>query len=293
MPLTEAQQHTIAAIQSPTEASAFSAALYAGRLVLADGTLSTDPSHFDATAVNPFDWTLEEQDAQFTKAIESGEIVMLNAQGGIEGTLATRADVMPTPLNVLHDASGAVIPVNLTEPEPAAAPIAPVATPEPEAAVAPVAEAAVAEPAVETPVTPIANAPSAIAEATAPATPAVAFPHDVESVHALDAHSINTVVTKTTAVGYSVSHGNASGTPTGSFSDGNPIAAGDALQHLPVGAQVVIGVDGPTKIGLSLPATGIRGAVVTFGHNLHTAIAGAWKWLVAEGHAVVAVVEKL
>lgn len=147
-------------------------------------------------------------------------------------------------------------------------------------------------PVVETPVTPIASAPSAVAATTPPVTD-IPFPHDLGAVHPIDAHSVNTIVTKTSDAGYSVAHGQASGTPVGTLSDGNPIASGDALAHLPVGTKIVIGEDGATKVALSLPAKGLRGAVVTFSHNLHSAIANVWNWLVAEGSAVIADVEKV
>lgn len=138
-----------------------------------------------------------------------------------------------------------------------------------------------------TPATPIASAPSAVAAASVPPITDVPFPHDIESVHAIDAHGINTVVTKTSPDGYAVNFGN------GSTADGTNIASGDAMAHLPVGAKIVVGADGPTKIVLVLPETGLRGAVAGIGHTLHAAIASVWGWLVTETHAVIAGVEKV
>ena len=127
----------------------------------------------------------------------------------------------------------------------------------------------------------------AIAPEPEPAAPLPPVPFDVAAAHPIDSHALNTVITKTTADGYAVNFGN------GSSSDGNPITDGDALTHLPVGAKLVVGVEGPTTIALSIPPTATEGACVSFGTSVHEAIAKLWGTLVKFGHAVVTDVETL
>ena len=143
-------------------------------------------------------------------------------------------------------------------------------------------EAPVADPVVEDPAV-----VGAIAATPEPAAPLPPIPFDPAASHPIDSHALDTVITKTTTDGYAVDFGN------GSSSDGNAIADGDALTHLPVGAKLVVGVEGPTKIALSIPPTDTEGAYVSFGTSVHEAIAKLWGTLVKFGHAVVTDVEKL
>ncbi|HEX7828670.1 MAG TPA: hypothetical protein VF787_03405 [Thermoanaerobaculia bacterium] len=165
----------------------------------------------------------------------------------------------------------------------------------------PVAAEPVAEPVVEPEPAVVGHiepaAPEAPAEAAESAEASVpAFPHDVAAAHPLDAHAKDTVITKTTAEGYGVQHAPPSneGDRGPASSDGNPIPKGDVLEHLPVGSKIIVGNEGDQKVVLTVPPSGERtGPLVTFGHNLHSAVSSAWAWLVKEGHAAVAAIEKL
>lgn len=153
-------------------------------------------------------------------------------------------------------------------------------TPAPEV---PAAETPVADPAVVGTITP------APIETTTVLPP---LPFDANAVHPIDAHSKNTTVTITSAPngnilgGYAVDHGN------GRKSDGNTIHAGDPLTHLPVGSQIIVGEDGPTKLAVKVVAPDGT-PHIGLGANLHAAIASLWAMLVKFGHAVVADVEQV
>lgn len=145
------------------------------------------------------------------------------------------------------------------------------------------AETPVADPAV------VGSAAPALIETTTVLPP---LPFDANAVHPIDAHSKNTTVTITSAPtgnilgGYAVDHGN------GMKSDGNTIHAGDPLQHLPVGTQIIVGEDGPTKLAVKVVAPDGT-PHIGLGANLHAAIASLWAMLVKFGHAVITDVEKV
>lgn len=133
-------------------------------------------------------------------------------------------------------------------------------------------------------ITPPIDGPAVVDEVEALAEPVIPttdikFPHDTGSEHAIDSQVEGTTITKTSAHGYRVDG------PTGGV-DGNPIVESDALAHLPVGAQVIVGVTGTTKAMVVLPETAARATVIGFGARFHEALAQVWAWLVAEGHAV-------
>lgn len=145
------------------------------------------------------------------------------------------------------------------------------------------AETPVADPAV------VGSAAPALIETTTVLPP---LPFDANAVHPIDAHSKNTTVTITSAPngnilgGYAVDHGN------GRKSDGNTIHAGDPLTHLPVGSQIIVGEDGPTKLAVKVVAPDGT-PHIGLGANLHAAVASLWAMLVKFGHAVITDVEKV
>ena len=113
-------------------------------------------------------------------------------------------------------------------------------------------------------------------DAVLPALPDAPFPHDIGTPHQLDNLPVGTQVEKDSPDTFSVSG------PTGY--SGHSIADGDVLHLLPVGAQMLLGEPGtPTAVMVRLPAVDGVGAIASFGHRLHEAIAGLWRWI---GHEV-------
>jgi hypothetical protein len=107
----------------------------------------------------------------------------------------------------------------------------------------------------------------------------VPFPHDQNSAHPIDNLEANTTVTKTSRHGYRID------APSRSV-DGNPIGAGDALAHLPIGTEIVTG-RGNAAVVIALPANTSRGPACTVAPKFHQAVAQLWPWLVTEGFAVL------
>lgn len=103
----------------------------------------------------------------------------------------------------------------------------------------------------------------------------VPFPHDVNSAHPIDNLEFNTTITKTSRFGYRID------APSRSV-DGNPITAGDAMAHLPVGTEIVVG-RGAAAIGVAMPGNGDRRSICTVAPKFHQAVAQLWPWLVTEG----------
>lgn len=172
-----------------------------------------------------------------------------------------------------------------------------VVTPEQDAAAVLAVSNAAADRKAETPApevpaeTPVAD-PAVVGTITPDPVVLPPLPFDANTVHPIDAHSVNTTVTITSAPngnilgGYAVDHGN------GMKSDGNTIHAGDPLTHLPVGTQIIVGEDGPTKLAVKVVAPDGT-PHIGLGANLHAAVASLWAMLVKFGHAVITDVEKV
>lgn len=209
---------------------------------------------------------------------DPGEIVAY----GPDGVLTRASDQDPTAPEEIgpEDCVEYGFPLGISRPAPTApeapAPEPPAATPQEAPIVAAVATEAATDPVVG------AIAP---AEEGGPAIPTttVPFPHDPNAAHALDSLSPGATVVKTSATGFSIDQPN-------SFSDGNNIAAGDVLQHVPVGTIIA---KGEAATAVTLPATATRGQVTSIGTTIHDAASRLWGWLVTEGHAVVTELKKL
>lgn len=164
---------------------------------------------------------------------------------------------------------------DVTEPIPAAteeAPVEPLAESEPETTVEVPAEEPVVDEAVVGSIPP-AEEPAEEVAAVPP------FPHDPASVHQLDAISKGCLVTKTTFDGYRTEQ-------DGFVSDGNAIAPGDVLHHLPVGAMIEKNEGG--QIVLAFPESEAHGPVLTYGAGLNQCCFNIWPLLVKFGYAKVA-----
>jgi len=128
---TQAQQNSLAAMQSMAPAGwGYSRARYGGRILLADGSLTSDSSAFHASAPNVFDWDAATQVARFNDALARKFLIALSAAGGIVGSFET-SDTAPSQAPVpLYDAAqgGAKVNVVVTAaPVAEATPVAPAA----------------------------------------------------------------------------------------------------------------------------------------------------------------------